>query len=172
MTRYMAEPVDQLIRTLRSAGFECRTGTNPELVSAMIAVLRDTPEIYDILRTVERGVSAAEQALVSEDAFSQSESLQQLLMVDYISRGNELLFNEMSNLKGAIDINQSILSYLNSLQDLMNQKDPQHFIMQLQYLAGATSEDETSWQQFEKETFSQELGTESKLPAGEQTQDR
>jgi len=163
MTRYMAEALDQIVRTIRAAGAD-PIHLSGSALDAISLLLGEQKETYGLSAAIERGVSAAEQALVKENAFSQSESLQQLLMVDYISRGNELLFNEMSSLKDAININQEVLSYLNSLQDLMNQKDPQHFIMQLQYLLGSTSDDETSWQEFEKETFNQELGTEAKLP--------
>jgi len=173
MTRYMAEQVDQLIRTLRAAGWQMGASVEnppgtaaPWLLAVQTNLKLTTPDdrpIYDIDSIITAALSAAEHALIEEDEFSQSECLQQLLMVDYISRGNQLLFEEMSTLKDAININQNVLSYLNSLQDLMNQKDPEHFIMKLEFLSGG-SDDEAAWQEFERETFNQELGTEARLP--------
>jgi len=164
MNRYMGETLDELIRTFRAAGWDPtdinEPGTVPASTVYQIYVAYDAGlNTYPILDIMDKAIVTANDATISEDVYTQSESLQQLLMVDYIARGNELLFTEMTKLKEAININQDILSYLNSLQDLMNQKDPQHFIMQLQYLAGATEEDENMWQTFEDETFNQELGT-------------
>lgn len=74
-------------------------------------------------------------ARIYGDVLTGAVSLQEVLMTDYISRGNELIFNEMSGLRDAINQNQIALAYLNSLQDLMNQKDPEKFVLDLASLS-------------------------------------
>ena len=77
-------------------------------------------------------------------------------MVDYVESGNQILFNQMDQLQSAVNLNQNILSYLNSLQDLMNQKTPQDFLLQLQNLNSASP----NYSQFESSTYgNQILGT-------------
>jgi len=177
MNRYMAEALDRIVRTVRSAGwdpvYQSLYGANYDGLAAEQAFgyitgntfwggSEETKATYDIDSAMVAALNVVNSALIDDDATTQSESLQQLLMVDYISRGNELLFNEMATLKDAININQEVLTYLNSLQDLMNQKDPEHFLLKLQYLSGA--DEDMDWQTFEEETFSQDLGTTAKLP--------
>ena len=77
-------------------------------------------------------------------------------MVDYIATGNEVLYNQMTNLQNAINLNQNVLSYLNSLQDLMNQKTASQFLMQLTSLNSSSPD----YSAFEKATFGdQVIGT-------------
>lgn len=157
MNRYMAEYVDKIIRTMRAAGWDpiYLPGSSHQVTArdTLKALLTDQlstgSHIYDFAQLVQSAANTVASTLVTEDSSSQSDSIQQLLMVDYISCGNELLYNEMSDLNTAINLNQATLSYLNNLQDLMNQKDPQHFLMQLQDLTGT----DPDWSQFEQDTF-------------------
>ncbi len=114
-----------------------------------------------------RALQVADQArLLGFAAETQSQSIQQVLMVDYISRGNELLFNEMSKLREAIDLNQVALSYLNSLQDLMNQKDPERFVMQLENLNDivvGTQASRDAFDDFEQQTYNEALNAIAKF---------
>ena len=172
MDRYMAADVDKLIRTFRAAGYDPITKnfvTSDTSFSSIANKLFVTDtSLYDVSGTLSDALNVASQCRISTDVWTQSQSIQQLLMVDYISRGNELLYDEMSQLKDAIDINQNALSYLNSLQDLMNQKDPQHFVMALQYLSGAVGGDVAStYSDFEKATFNQELQNVAKFSDSE-----
>lgn len=167
MDRYMAESVDKLIRTFRAAGYDpvgnvfTKSGvTNDSVYSSLFVTDAD---LYDVAGTLTQAINAAQQCRLTTDVWTQSQSIQQLLMVDYVSRGNELLFNEMSQLKTAIDLNQSTLAYLNSLQDLMNQKDPQHFIMALQNLSGTVGGDVTKYESFESDSYNQELSNVAKF---------
>lgn len=161
MSRYMAQGLDTLIRTLSAAGFNPLSLdlTNAQLTAALAAIQEDDQSpnpIYNIRSVLSTSMAAAANAVIAGDSSTQSQSIQQLLMVDYVSSGNEILYNEMNALQTAVNLNQNILSYLNSLQDLMNQKDPQHFLMQLQQLNAATP----NYAEFEKETFGdQVLGT-------------
>lgn len=169
MDQYMAQGLDKLIRALRAAGWDPiqdPTGTNAAGAIANVTG-PTTSSIYGLANVLKQAVSAASQAhLVGSAAITDSMSIQQVLMVDYVSRGNELLFNEMQMLKDAIDLNQSALSYLNSLQDLMNQKDPQKFIMQLQNLNNVNTDPtnpQAKFTDFEKATYDQSLQTISKI---------
>jgi hypothetical protein len=177
MTRYMGEQLDTLVRTMRAAGwdpvYKPYPNTDPAQNSAICAAainaifsshsggtyVRETT--YGIDGIIRKAIDSAAAAPLTSDASTQSQSLQQLLMVDYVVRGNELLYGEMNNLNSAINLNQTALSYLNSLQDLLNQKDPQQFLMQLQYLQNL---DATSYSTFEQQTFgNQSLGTTPKF---------
>lgn len=166
MNQYMAQGLDKLIRALRAAGWD-PIGEPSGIPNAATAIANitgaTTSSIYGIASVIERAISAAAQAhLIGSAALTDSMSIQQVLMVDYVSRGNEILFAEMQKLRDAIDLNQSALSYLNSLQDLMNQKDPQKFIMQLQLLNGVNVNPQNPqgvFDTFEKQTYDQSLGT-------------
>lgn len=168
MNRYMAEYVDRLIRTYRSAGWDPIVDSVSS-ASAALAAVQANPSIYQIVSYITQALNAASQAVLIGNASTQSKSLQQLLMVDYISRGNELLYSQMKDLQTAIDLNQNTLSYLNSLQDLMNQKDPQQFLMQLQLLSttNPASLALQNYTNFETQSFNQQLGTVSKFSQNE-----
>lgn len=173
MDQYMAQSLDQLIRTFRSAGWDPISGLAPsgspgDQGAAFASVTgAASQQIYNLGAILQKAVSAASQAhLVGAAAATDSMSIQQVLMVDYVSRGNEILFNQMAQLKDAIDMNQMVLSYLNSLQDLMNQKDPQQFIMALQQLNNVqtnTQNPQSQFDSFENLTFNQTLGTLAKF---------
>jgi hypothetical protein len=149
MSRYMGEGLDKLIRTLTAAGL------NPlgsPTVDSMVVIRSDdqssTP-VFDLRSVLGSAMAAAANAVITGDSSTQSQSIQQLLMVDYITSGNEMLYSQMNDLQKAVNLNQTILSYLNSLQDLMNQKEPEHFIMQLQYLNEASPD----YAKFEQTSF-------------------
>lgn len=170
MDRYMAEQVENLFRTLRSAGFEITDypggprGDTAALTAA-VSLIQAQPNIYQAMPILATALSNAAQARIIGNAFTQSDSIQQVLMVDYVSRGNEILFNQMALLRDAIDVNQTGLSYLNSLQDLMNQKDPQRFIQQLASLYSTSNGvfPDSAYEDYETSTFNQTLGTQAKF---------
>lgn len=167
MDRYMAESLDRLVRTMRATGYDPITAYffSIPATEGLIELLINRPTVYNATQITSLAISQAVQARVIGDATTGSQSLQQLLMVDYVSRGNELLFNEMTKLREAINLNQTALGYLNSLQDLMNQKDPQRFILALQYLnaVNIAQNVESAYNQFEVDTFKQELGAAPKF---------
>lgn len=167
MDRYMAESLDRLVRTMRAAGYDplVSTATSTAAQNGLTELLVTRPSVYNVTQITSLAVSQANQARIIGDATTGSQSLQQLLMVDYVSRGNELLFNEMTKLREAINLNQTALGYLNSLQDLMNQKDPQRFILALQNLnaVNISNNVESAYNQFEVDTFKQELGAAPKF---------
>jgi hypothetical protein len=172
MSQYMAQALDSLIRTMTAAGFNpLETDADTAALETAIATIQaddvaSTP-IYNIRSVLSTALSAAANAVIVGDSSTQSNSIQQLLMVDYISSGNEILYNEMNQLQIAVNLNQNILSYLNSLQDLMNQKDAQSFLMSLQDLNSSSPD----YALFEKETFGEQiLGTVPKFTDTELTQ--
>lgn len=176
MDQYMAQGLDKLIRSLRAAGWDPIADPTGGTAAAALAQITApaTSSIYGIASVVQKAIAASALAhVIGSAALTDSMSIQQVLMVDYVSRGNEILFAEMQKLKDAIDLNQSALSYLNSLQDLMNQKDPQKFIMQLQLLNGVNVNPQNPqgvFDTFEKQTYDQSLGTLTRIgnetPAG------
>jgi|GEM_PF-4781702 len=140
MNRYMAEQLEKLNRMLRSFGYNADqygTGYEGGLASALSqlqkvsAIDSGGTEVSQFYLAIGEAISAAQQANILYDSYTGSQSLQEILMSLYVSRGNELLYNEMSLLRDAIDNNQTALNYLNSLQDLMNQRDPEKFILNL-----------------------------------------
>ena len=171
MDQYMAQQLDKLIRTLRSAGWDPidnALGAAPSLslltqARDALQAIRDpaTSAIYNMAAILTQALSAADQAHIVHDASTQSSSIQQVLMVDYVSTGNQILFNQLSLLNNAINVNQQALSYLNALQDLMNQKDPQTFFLQLNNLNESTRNtlSQANYDAYEKATFNQQLGT-------------
>ncbi len=204
MDSYMAESLDAIIRTIRSAGWDPILGAANatgdvttamrDAVNKLIDATSSGPgvpsskEVFGIAGTfdpsalqytvngvvtgvltspglIARARSAAAQARIFGNALTQSDSLQQLLMVDYVSRGNEILFNEMSKLRDAINVNDTALSYLNSLQDLMNQKDPQQFILQLNQLSGiqTSTAPQAAVDSYENATYNKALQTVAKF---------
>jgi hypothetical protein len=169
MNRYMAEDVDKIIRTFRSAGWDpINTASNVSAAGeALIRIkLPANADIYPVSQWITEGINAASGAVLDSGVRDiEGTSLQQMLMVDYVSHGNDLLFDEMTGLSTAISGNQSALSYLNSLQDLMNQKDPKTFLLALNQLAGITSANSSAYTAFEKASFDQELGTTAKFTA-------
>lgn len=189
MDRYMAEELDKIIRAFRSAGWDpvdqpvgtitaTRDYPLPNVPTSAITAGMNTAltnltganaAIYGIDDLLARAKAVADQArLLGNAAATQSSSIQQVLMVDYITRGNELLFNEMSQLREAIDLNQTALSYLNSLQDLMNQKDPEQFVLQLEQLNDiviGTGSSRDAFDNYEQQTYNEALGTIAKFRA-------
>jgi hypothetical protein len=163
MTRYMASDLDTLERTLAAAGVSPLSMSSPPTTAeldAEIAAIQtiksdDTSSspIYGVRTLIASALKDASNALIIGTSNTQSTSIQQLLMVDYIATGNEVLYGQMTNLQNAINLNQNVLSYLNSLQDLMNQKTASQFLMQLSSL-NSSSPDYTK---FESETFGEQV---------------
>ncbi len=165
MSRYMAQGLDTLIRTMGAAGLNPLGATQPPagwedlLTTIRNDDLSPTP-IYNLRSVLSTAMAAAANAVIAGDYSTQSQSIQQLLMVDYVASGNEILYGQMNELQTAVNLNQQILSYLNALQDLMNQKDPEHFLMNLQHLNSTSP----NYAVFEKQTFGdQVLGTTPKF---------
>jgi hypothetical protein len=144
MNRQMAEQLERLNRLLASFGFNsdvlAPSSTTKSDNTSLLSALRSLSSIKTDLHgeqvsqftaALVAAIEAAESARLIGNAQTGAQSIQEVLMVDYISRGNEMLYNQMAGLKTAINANQSALAYLNSLQDLLNKKDPQKFIMDL-----------------------------------------
>ena len=153
----MGESVDQITRTLRGAGWD-PVGSNGAGIgigdaTTALSTIINNPAIYNFGTVLQNAANVVLTSLILGNAYSHSDSIQQILMTDYVIAGNAMLYTEMSSLQGAINTNQTALSYLNSLQDLMNQKTPQDFIMQLQTLSSSNPQ----YQQFESSTFNQTL---------------
>lgn len=170
MDQYMAQGLVKVDNLLTAAGYNpdnfAAGGANSSLATALTTIIQSatTPnqvDIYQFGAALQSAINAAGQARVIGFAeLTGSQSIQQALMVDYISRGNDVLFTQMSQLKTALDSNNQILGYLNALQDLMNQKTPQQFVQQLQSLSTSTGAlTDANYSSFEQATFQTTLGT-------------
>ena len=169
MNTEMATAVDRMIRILRSAGWDPTLqppahASGSQVQQAMrdaIAKLIDPVQtsLYPISTYISSGLAAAQNALLvatsGQAVDTSTTSLQQLLMVEYVSYGNKILYDEMNGLSTAINYNQNALAYLNSLQNLMNQKTPEQFLMALDQLSGSSINYDT----FESQSFNKTLGT-------------
>lgn len=170
MDQYTGSDVDQLIRAFRSAGWD-PTEDLPGQISAnagaAIANLTGADaSVYGVVDVgsttglLTKAINDMGQAQIVGDTSSQSQSIQQVLMVDYIGQGNQILYNEMSQLEQAVNQNQSALSYLNSLQSLMNQKNPQQFVLNLEQLNGVvlgTDNAQSAYNTYEQSTYDQSI---------------
>lgn len=170
MNQYMAQGLVKINNLLTAAGYNpdgfSAGNANSSLATALTSIITsatapNTVDIYQFGAALQSAINAAGQARVIGFAqLTGSQSIQQALMVDYISRGNDVLFTQMSQLKTALDSNNTILGYLNALQDLMNQKTPQQFVQQLQSLSTSTGAlTDANYSTFESATFSNTLGT-------------
>lgn len=163
MNMYMAQKLGQFFAILRTAGYEV-TDAVPDQNALLTAIqnIQTSPNLYPASNAINAAITITQQAHVTGmAAATQSESLQQALMVDYISVGNELLSNQLGLLNTAINTNSTVLSYLNSLQDLMNQKNPETFIQQLGSLFSSSGGviPDANYESYETQTFNQTLGT-------------
>jgi len=156
MSQEMATQLERLNRLLTAVGYNVGdpTASNASLgklatalstlktFTAQVKVQSATdPTIYttetksQFYLALTNALGSISTARIYGDVLTGAVSLQEVLMTDYISRGNELIFNEMRGLRDAINQNQMALAYLNSLQDLMNQKDPEKFVLNLAALS-------------------------------------
>lgn len=180
MDQYMAQGLVKVNNLLTAAGYNpdgfSAGNANSSLAGALTTIITNatkpnTVDIYQFGAALQSAINAAAQARVIGFAqLTGSQSIQQALMVDYISRGNDVLFTQMSQLKTALDSNNTILGYLNALQDLMNQKTPQQFVQQLKSLSTSTGAlTDANYSTFESATFSNTLGTVADFSSGSQS---
>lgn len=163
MNQNMAQNLNQMLRILKSLNWDPTNNASTANASTAFATLQadSTRSIYNFNQLLSQGIADAQNAIVSGVATIQNSGIQQMLMVDYVSQGNTILYNQMSGLQTAINANNDALTYLNSLQDLMNQKTPQQFFLALQDLSAQSIPSLTTAQydQFESDSFNQTLGT-------------
>lgn len=192
MNQYMAQDLDQIIRTFRAAGWdptENPVGSafyNATTSQNAITTIQGSPAVYGLLDFTNPATGATNSGLITQaltaaasanitgqESATQSNNIQQLLMVGYIATGNQILSNQLSQLQNAINTNQSVLSYLNALQDLMNKKSPQQFILQLQDLNNLGSEDPSTQlsnvNNFENQSYNQAINVVSNITGSSPT---
>jgi hypothetical protein len=137
---------------------------NLDSAGKILTKLKNDNSIYQFANLTQAAINSSIGAQLIGDAFTGSTSIQQALAVDFVSRGNEILFNEMTQLNDALNTNQGVLGYLNSLQALMNQKDPQQFIKQLGLLSTSNAAlTDTQYNNYESSTYNSTLGTQAQF---------
>lgn len=187
MDRYMATGLEQINRALLSSSlatpgasaFDINTdiATSTQNMAGLTSALSTiatqaesttSPDLYGLQAAFTAAATAAQNTEVLGATETGTDNIQQALMTDFVDAGNTILNNQMSELNSAINVNQQVLSYLNSLQDLMNQKDPTQFMLQLQNLSatqltnteagGNVTLPYTDYDNFENNTFNQTIG--------------
>jgi hypothetical protein len=176
MSNYMAQSLEQINRLLRSVGFDPDQFLNPatanltQLITSLTTLTAINPNaasgaadttVYQLPTLIAKALSASVQARIIDNTSTQSKSIQEALAVDYISDGNQLIFDRMERLNAAINQNQNILQFLNAIQDLANRKDPQQFALKLTEISNinGTGITDTQYANFENNSFNQQLGT-------------
>lgn len=181
MSAYMAQALEQINRVLKAASggafipdsFPSYSNASAPsgFLNAITALVQTVPgstaldpTVYQLPTLITSALSASKQAQIINNASTQSESIQQAVAVDYISDGNNLIYNTMNNLNSAINVNQQALQFLNALQDLMNQKSPQQFALDFSALSNLSiGPSDTQYGTFESQSFNQQLGTIAKF---------
>jgi hypothetical protein len=163
MDRSMAQALENINRLLGSSVvLEQKYSTdnfNPG-TTLVGNVLKFGDALFHLTDRLDAALNATATTRIVGVSTSGAQSIQEILMVDYVSLGNQLIFDEMSKLREAINNNQGALGFLNSLQDLMNQKNPTAFQLKLQnLLSNLSTSGGTAHDTFEKDTFDQILGT-------------
>jgi hypothetical protein len=114
-----------------------------------------------IIQALNTALAAAQQAQLIGNAFTQSSSIQQVMMVDYVATANQLFYNQMNTLNQAVTTDNDALSYLNALQDMLNSKSPDEFMQNLQALSAVTTPQlaDSQYSQYVQDNFQQVLNT-------------
>lgn len=105
ITYEMGTSIDQLVRSFEAVGFLSPGGQTVSNLSSW-------------LNLSQFGLQPIMQALVN--APDANHTLQSLLSLVYVKQGNEILFNNLSQLKAAIQANQDALTTLQAVQALKN----------------------------------------------------
>lgn len=111
VTTEMAAGIDDLVRSLRAAGW------NPSgpigAPNETIETLKRWTDLYNFgLKDIVTG---------AQKAVDFNYNIQDLVQSEYISTGNHIIFNALSDLETQIEVNHDTLESLTSLQDILNQ---------------------------------------------------
>lgn len=131
MDRWMAFELDLIVRTMKATGFDVSTSP-PSGSAANFTSWADNPLTGEV---INRALNAAARARTGEvvevggqDYFREapmiSDSIQQLVNVEYVRRGTDLIFREMSALRDATTVNSRVLTALTRIQEIANKKEP------------------------------------------------
>lgn len=108
MTLEMGRAVDELIKTLNAASV-IPSGTNTDMLNWI--------SLSDV------GVSTVMK--LAADAFDSTRSLQALIEFEYVKTGNDLIFEKLTGLREAIQINKEVLETLEKVQEFHNRLAPE-----------------------------------------------
>ncbi len=157
----VATPAAALVTALQSAISQSPSAFTSIFGPANTPASGATPaNISSVNSALNAALASARSAQVIGAGFNTNNVLQ-ILNTTYVLTASTLFYNQMNQLNSALNTNQTILSFLNGVQDLMNQKTPQAFIAQLQQLSNFSGSSPTSQQftQYEQNSFNTNLGT-------------
>jgi hypothetical protein len=110
LTQEMAAGVDDLVRSAKAAGWDPTSASGN--ATETVAVLRRWSDLYNFgLNNIVAGAQKATDLNLN---------IQDLVESEYVSTGNHIIFNALSDLESQLDANQKALESLTSLQDIMN----------------------------------------------------
>lgn len=110
VTTEMANSIDDLVRSLRAAGWD--PSFPPGSVTESLSTLQRWSDLYNfgLKDIVTNAQKAADTNL----------NIQDLVLSEYISTGNTIVFNALTDLENQLEANKSALTSLTGLQNLMN----------------------------------------------------
>lgn len=115
MTMTMAQNYDQILRSLAAVGVDVNAAGN--LVPSV--TLEQLQRWRDLAVQVSSVAGAVRAAQI--EGVAGAKNLQNMIEVDYVQTGNEIISNNMAQLKSALNITQQILDNLAVLQNIHNQ---------------------------------------------------
>lgn len=115
MTMSMAQDYDKIVRSLAAIGINVdASGNNVPTVT-----LQNLQQWRDLAVQVSSVATAVRAAQI--EGITGAKNLQNMIEVDYVQTGNEIISNNMAQLKSALNITQKVLDNLADLQNIHNQ---------------------------------------------------
>lgn len=115
MTMTMAQDYDAILRSLAAVGVNTNAAGN-NVPSITLSQLQQWKDLSVQVSAVANIVQAA-----ALEGYGGAKNLQALIEIDYVQTGNQIISQNMANLKSALNVTQQILNYLSDLQNLHNQ---------------------------------------------------
>jgi len=141
MTMTMAQDYDAILRSLVAVGVNTNAaGTN--VPSLTLAQAQQWLNLSVQVPAIANIVQAAELA-----GYAGGKSLQAMIEIDYVQRGNQIITQNMAQLQSALNTTQQVLNYLASLQNLHNQITVNSSTFNFCYGATAGTNGPSGWSQ-------------------------
>lgn len=144
-TAAIARQMDQMVKSLKAAGWDVQTpltagGFSTAISEEVINRWYNIKENHNIITTLkemvgyitaeaaagpDKGAGVIEMGLDRDQVGYAGESMQRMLEIGYINRGTDLIFSQMEGLKDRQEIAKDALRVLTTIQNLHNQVIPE-----------------------------------------------
>lgn len=114
MTMTMAQQYDAVLRSLAAVGVNTSAASGTPTLN--LTQLQQWKDLSIQVSAVANLVQAA-----ALEGYGGARSLQSIIEIDYVQTGNQIISQNMANLKSALNVTQDVLNYLADLQNLHNQ---------------------------------------------------